>query len=218
MHNLNDIPPMYDLIINIEVKTNEGWIKSGSIPVENNATYSTLKPYLIALLTGDNTLHRIVDEANKDVCIKPIVEPRGMPDNLSNEVKQAFINDVELSSLHTYFLLAELLHFDWSKKVVLNGYLDRDGFSSYPENNSYDFVSEETLVSLEHRKISNKEMQGHILSEEKPEKNTLFTHVNWEATYESLFAPFLSAVNDLQPVNNPENIRFVIWLCKPTEV
>jgi len=63
--------------------------------------------------------------------IKPICQPKGLPSDVSDEVKAYSESWGEDGHSHTYFTLKELLEIDWNETIKEAGYMDNKRWKKF---------------------------------------------------------------------------------------
>lgn len=150
----------------------------------------------------------------------PISEPKGLPEDVSQKVKDISDGwDCDGHS-HSWFTVKELLDYDWTQKSNLIGVVNAVDFERW---NRYDRSQSEPPSnycggcfggSIVH--VSEKEMLELI--KDKTEEEIArdyanhYTQVEWQQTYASACANFWSTTMPrLLQVGKPEDVRIVFW-------
>lgn len=140
-----------------------------------------------------------------------IADPRGLPEDASEEVKEKF----DATYLHdiSHISLRELLDFDWNQKSLLYGYVTEEVFDEWlqgdpPSSYSGD-VSGSTLC-----KISNEEMEEILLGTfPKEPGKSYYTRVAWGESYGDVAGNFyIESIPTLQELSKDpgyEDVRIV---------
>ncbi len=61
----------------------------------------------------------------------PIAPPRGLPDDVSPEVKAESDSWSCDGHSHSHFTLREILDYDWNQKTMLSGWVDHEGWMAW---------------------------------------------------------------------------------------
>jgi len=150
----------------------------------------------------------------------PISMPRGVPKNVSKEVKKISDKwDVDGHS-HSWLILKEILEFDWKQTTKHRGFVSLDEYKEWMKDKkkrpeSYCGGVSGGLI----RKISNKEMEKKISQRKKHEFN-YYTLIEWEETYRESAKIFIEkCLPQLKKLSNPNlnwdnrftDVRMVFW-------
>lgn len=144
----------------------------------------------------------------------PISEPRGLPDDLSDELKaepdlddesddpQVWLGDHSFS----WLTLREMLDFDWSQQVRLCGVISWEQYREYrkgtrPENGWCGAISGGGNYTIE-------QAEAELLTEPPPPKCNV--RVWWKETYRESVGPcWFEAMDSLAKLGEAENVRIV---------
>jgi len=139
--------------------------------------------------------------------IRPIAEARGLPDDLSYEVKEAAKRAEDDAHSHSWFTLQELLAFDFDALVTLKGKVTLEEFKQYLK-----FGKPESVSGSGGHEISNAGMQRLALEGQSPDDRKAYcTKIAWPETYRSNCRPLLAFLERLQKEGPPERVRLVFW-------
>lgn len=145
----------------------------------------------------------------------PIDDPRGLPKDVSREIKKESDSwDCDGHS-HSYFTLKELLDYDWDQKSKIRGWVYENGFLEWQEKGRpSNYCGGVEGKNVEH--ITWQEMKRKIM-----DKSNKFTklmgreyvcNVEWEESYRECANSFLTeTIPQLKRLGNPENVRIVFW-------
>jgi len=241
-----------DIHIFVEYKTRGNWKKVGNIfardlcvplplprPLENivaNQTFHrkrrvvyTDQPYY-----GRNyNLFAILANVMNDCNFEQIHSIRGLPKNISKELKKKSDNFGEDGYSHSWYTLKELQKFDWyHKSTTHNGMINLEQYKIWKEKGKPEewckdvfggnikIISNEELeqVLFESSIIKKKNSQiknilkkiGYFI----PSKNDrYYTRINWIETYAESCSNFLTETIPLLEKlgKKPQNVRIVFW-------
>jgi len=142
----------------------------------------------------------------------PIDMPRGLPEDVSPEVRA----EAEAWGLdghsHSWITLRELLEYDWSRKTKHRGVVDESGFKEFLEKGKprswCGGISGKNVVF-----VTNDEMKMIVEGRMAREENKKYvTKVEWEETYRETVGYFLDEViPKLKNLGEPDDVRIVFW-------
>lgn len=132
----------------------------------------------------------------------PISFPRGLPIDMSGEAKSVDFGYHDMS----YVTLRELLDYDWDQTTRHRGYVTAEEFKVYRERGKPDSWCGGVGGSMV-RIISNKRMASLI--DRGDDTSHRYTQVEWEEKYRESAEDFLSYVEGLKPLGDPDNVRLV---------
>lgn len=143
---------------------------------------------------------------------KPIASPKGLPDDVSPEVKAESDAWGEDGHSHSYFTLAELEGYDWhGQKTKHRGWVDAENFKAFRLKGKPDGWSGGVSgYSVKH--ISNDEMEGRLKYD--GDTSNRYTQVEWEETYADSVRRFLDeTLPKLREMagGDPHSVRAVFW-------
>ncbi|MBI3097017.1 MAG: hypothetical protein HYY93_02045 [Planctomycetes bacterium] len=140
--------------------------------------------------------------------IEPITVPRGLPDDVSVEVRLLSLSAGDEAGGHSWLTLEELQGYDWGKYLTVEGVLTRDEYASLlksgkaPSWKSDVFGANFVLVPHE-----------QILTLPPSDGKVFCTRVAWEVPCRERCEDFLARVipfmEDIGP--GPEHERIVYW-------
>ena len=137
--------------------------------------------------------------------IRPIAEPRGLPDDVSSEIRTT-AEELE-GHTHSWFTLQELLSFDYDALVTLTGTVTLAEFKEYLE-----LGKPQTACGSGGHEISNAEMKRLALEGQSPDDPTVYcTKLAWSDTYRNNCWPVLAFMERLRREGPPERVRLVFW-------
>lgn len=159
----------------------------------------------------------------------PIALPRGLPDDMSPELRQ----EVETYLEHTpsWLLLAELMAYDWTQVTTKRGYVNGtqfDDWNGYRREDGYgphewcggvggggtQIIAEDEMVKRvrEHNELF-KDMPWNERKQGLVDKlGCTYTQVSWTISYYRAANEFLSeTLPRLWRLGKPEDVRIVFW-------
>lgn len=175
-------------------------------------------------------LFAILADVRNDSEIVPIKKPRGVPKNISPEVKDEINKWKGDGHSHSYFTIAELLKFDWTRTSTLSGCVSTLEFNKWdkwgrhngegPE--SYCGWTSAPMISMEEMEAKSKEMNEFLLNsplsrEEKREyvgktMGNLYCKISWEIAYYKMCRDFFSnTLPRLLHIGKPSQVRIVFF-------
>lgn len=146
--------------------------------------------------------------------LTPISEAKGLPKDVSLEVKNASDYWGCDGHSHSYLSVRELLEFDWSKPLEQEGWVSEIEYKIFKENGSPDSWSGGVGGgSVEH--ITNQEMNELIAGEgfRRMDKN-YYTLVKWTRPLNEIVGSFYSwSIPKLKELTGDdlESVRIVFW-------
>ncbi len=183
-----------DIHLFVEKKENNKWIYVGKHDIARNYP-------LFAILAN-------VRNGIRSGKFEPISYPRGLPNNVSPEVRKRADNWILEFHSHSWFLLKELNHFDWDgKKVKFKAYVNKIGYDKWKKTGKPWGAAQLAGGKI----ISHEEMEKY-----DPIKNGYIAHtmVEWVQTYREcciyFVEDFLKELNNMSRENG-EDIRIIFW-------
>lgn len=188
---------------------------------EHNKIY-TMEPY------GDRNyeLFAILADVRNRYGIKPIDEPRGLPEDVSRYIKKRSDKWGVDAHSHSWMNLADLDSYNWDATYTDSGFVDVRGYKSFKEKGSPNqWCQGASGARVEH--ITNKEMDNivnatiplgdpRVLSGDIPfgDKH-YYTHVTWQWTRAytagSFYTDTIPALRALLDKKGVEDVRIVFW-------
>lgn len=142
---------------------------------------------------------------------RPIAEPRGIPEDASQEVKDESERWDSDGHSHSWLSLSEILAYDWDQKVTNTGIVGESEFKSFMEKGEPEsWCGGVGGGNVKH--ITNSEMK-RIVMEGRAEGDEAFyyTELTWETKVKDYCGTLLSFVESLKKLGDPERIRVVFW-------
>jgi hypothetical protein len=161
---------------------------------------------------GDDNEFSMLFGGRKDEDNSPIIELRGLPDDISWQVKNCYSHWKNDAHSPSWFLLSELKDFDWEKKYKKKGFLDIRGYEllmngDYPW---YTFNPNWYSPIKECKEISEEEMKK-VLETNEENDVILYCKTMWEQPYKSLFPYLLGLIEKLKQKGSLDSMRIVYW-------
>ncbi|MHA1286396.1 MAG: hypothetical protein ACTSPB_03215 [Candidatus Thorarchaeota archaeon] len=147
---------------------------------------------------------------------KPIDMPRGLPRDVSKEIKKLSDEWGLDGHSHSYFTLKEILDYDWDQVTTHELFVNETGYDAIQRGEQPAFTCAGVHTSMV---ISEEEMKD-VIKRKKEEGQALsdglfggyWTHVSWEETYRSCARVVLeNTIPELLKLGNPEDVRIVFW-------
>lgn len=142
----------------------------------------------------------------------PIAAPKGLPCDVSPEVKREYSDWGEDGHSHSWLTLAELKAYDWEgQKTIHRGWVDAEQFQVFEAAGKPKSYSA-SVSGMSVRHISNDLMREVIQA--GISQRSLYTQVEWEESYYESAKKFVDNVIpklDALSYGKPENVRIVFW-------
>jgi len=162
---------------------------------------------------------------------EPIIEPRGLPQNISNEIKILSAQWGYDGHSHSYYELAELLNFDWNRTKHFEGYLDLPAYLEFKAGGVIPWGYKEQCqidrgevrgITAEEADLALKNKEYKIPTKKNPAPNIYhdskltylmnpYVFVEWEETYRHRIGGYFDFFKMLEEYGDPEKIRIVFW-------
>lgn len=145
----------------------------------------------------------------------PISEPRGLPEDVSIEVKRQFDNYGVDGHSHSYITLKELLEYDWDQKTIHRGIVDEKEYARMIKTNSNGPMYWSGMTygpTIEQISLAN--MKDLIDGKLQRDPNLNYvTEFEWDETYrESVGEDYLEELcTELSHCGDPEDVRIVFF-------
>lgn len=140
----------------------------------------------------------------------PISEPKGIPEDASEEAKE-FLNSYGGDGhSHSFFTVSELMAYDWEQKTGKQGYVTIEEYKNFKENGH----PEAWCGGVDGggvSKITNEEMD-EILKSGNTQPDT-YTLVKWRTSYRDSVGDYflVNTMDELKKLGEPENVRIVFF-------
>ncbi|WP_410769609.1 hypothetical protein [Fontibacillus sp. BL9] len=168
------------------------------------------------LHSGRNyTLFSLLAGVRNSYGLNPIHEPKGLPSDISYKVKESSDDWGGDGHSHSYLTAKELLNFDWSQSIKLEGWVNVEGYKEFKENGSPSTwsrsvggggVDHVTHYDMENFIANNGEYYGFGRSP--------YTLVQWTLSCEDHLASFYTwSIPKLKELagEDLESVRIVFW-------
>lgn len=192
-----------DIHLFVEKRENDNWV-----PVADSET-SSYEGWLYNN-RNYNLFAFLADLRNYNNYI-PISRPKGLPHDVSKEVKEKADYWGVDGHTHSWLTLEEILEFDWACEDIKKGFVNELEYkefikNGYPTSWCGGFGGNIT-------NISNEDMDKIISGELKRDEGvSYYTEVSWLVTYKEQAGDFYTkAIPKLKELGNPENVRIVFW-------
>lgn len=158
-------------------------------------------------------LFSILADVRNDFNVKPISNPRGLPKNLSCDVKNA--SECADGHSHSYYTFKELLDYDWDNNYIENeGYVSEEVYKNFISiGNPYPYCKDVDGGNV--KKVSNCVMDRILKNKYPWEQNkSFYTVVRWRESFKEVAKGLLDNINNFIFKNNItdlENYRIVFW-------
>lgn len=167
--------------------------------------------------TGRNyNLFAILANVRNDYGFIPISMPKGLPDDISPEIKaEANFYGADGHS-HSWLTLKELLEYDWQQVTLRRGWVDEETYKQFKETGK-PYPCCGGVGGLNVVRIGNEELDKIISGEaQREEGKSYYTMIEWEQTYTDCCKTFTNkTIAKLKKLardrNDYENIRIVFW-------
>lgn len=139
-----------------------------------------------------------------------IAKPKGLPNNISSNVKRMAESWGSDDHSHSWFTLKELRDFDWEQEATLRGYISLEAYIKWVRDGKPHLdsccgnVSGGKVVKVEESAVGNVDF-GMVDVD-------VYVHVEWKESYRSCCPAFLNkTLPRLEELGKPEDVRIVFW-------
>lgn len=146
----------------------------------------------------------------------PISEPKGLPFNVSGEIKQISDNWGCDGHSHSFLTLKELLDYNWNQTTQKQGYLSLREYKEVlnTKKNPESWCGDISGINI--IKIDTDEADLFIKKEldkcRSYDKKEIYVLYKWNILYKEYCGDFLNiSLPALQDLGNPEEVRIVFW-------
>lgn len=205
-----------------EVKTNNKWKKVGSIfknpwyiwykdnnkEVPKNEKEFTDSPY-----DGRNyNLFSILAGVRNDYNILPISNPKGLPNDISNEVRGKYSVWEDDGHSASWLTTKELKEYDWKNKTAnYSGWFSIKDYVKF-KNGEDNFGYGKDVGGAMVVKISQEEADLMLYKNNFDKNKSYYVYCEWiESCYESSRFFVDDTIPTLEKLGNPEDVRIVFW-------
>lgn len=138
----------------------------------------------------------------------PISQPKGLPKNVSKEVKHESDEYGRDGHSHSYLTVQELLAYNWEQKTKHYGTVDAEQFKIFKKKGKPDSWAG-SVVGQSVRHLTHYEMEEAIAIGRTKDA---YTSVEWTEPYSASVGKFLTqTIPALQKLGDPENVRIVFF-------
>lgn len=206
-----------DIHICVEKRTDYGWEVvegksqwSGEMVVEG-WLYSGRNYSLFAILANVRNGYGVAGVDTGDGFV-PISMPRGLPDDVSRDVRARVGYWGPDGHSHSWLTLRELEEFDGEQTTKHRGVVNMEEYRYFQEHGKPDrWCGGAAGPRVMH--ISNAEMEAIIEGRiEQDPTRMYYTSVEWEETYrESVKHALAEIIPGLKALGGPDDVRIVFW-------
>jgi hypothetical protein len=170
--------------------------------------YKKLLNHPLYVSRNYNLFAILANVRNWDDAIVPISKPRGIPDDISEYVKKE--RDKVGYHSPSYFLVQELLDYNWSKIIKRSGFVSKYEFENISQyGKPFVWFSE---LPCENHSVISKEAMNEIVENNIKDDVWHLTWVEWEDKYSDLCKQFVEkTLPNLSKLGNPNSVRLVFW-------
>lgn len=143
----------------------------------------------------------------------PICDPKGLPIDVSDEVKKSSDDWGSDGHSHSWFTLKELQDYDWMQTTKNYGVINVEQYKEFKQtgkvpDNYCGGVSGGSVIN-----VSNEEMDELISNNSFVSGKEYYTRIGWATTYKDAVGDFFFGVTmkTLEKISTPENVRIVFW-------
>ncbi len=197
-----------DIHIHVERKNGDGWEHVMDDNWPDDVGYDDYKNTPAYILSGRNyALFSVLADVRNYDGIRPIAEPRGVPDDATKETKDHAGSWEGDGHSYSWALLRELMDYDWSQDVTVTGFVGLEGYREFKANGRpSSFCRGVGGGSIIH--VSNEDMDRYLVK--PPVDATPYTEISWCVPVSSRAhqAPFIDV---LKNIGGPDEVRIVFW-------
>lgn len=143
---------------------------------------------------------------------EPVSMPRGLPQDVTSEVKAESDSLGVDGHSHSWLSLSELMAYDWEKTVIQHGVVSPEEYKSFAENGKPNsWCSGAGGQKVEH--ISESAMKMIADGSFKPKEDVhYYTSVSWKESYRaSIGNSWFAVMKFLDEHFGADNVRLVFW-------
>lgn len=134
----------------------------------------------------------------------PIALPRGLPDNVSPEVKECSFELAGDGHSHSYFTIQEIMDYDWLQTTTKTGVVSMEAYERWKHYPAAPSAYSDSVVGPNILTVPESEL---------PNEEATHVQVSWNTTYWECAQRFLG---ELLPKvwkisTDPEKVRIVFW-------
>lgn len=195
----------------VEMKTEEGkWVNI--FPVDNKYKHDPDSGYAPDWeFDRSYTCFSVLADVRNNYDMKPIAEPRGIPEDASDTVKEAYAHWDSDAHSASWLALPELISCDWSQSVTKNGWVDLEQFKTFlATGQPTSWCGGVGGGNVRH--VSNEDMRRLSREGQSPDDlASYYTEISWGDNYRDSCGVLLEFVEKLKKLGDPEHVRIVFW-------
>jgi len=146
----------------------------------------------------------------------PISDPKGLPHDVSDEIKGESDRWGGDGHSHSHLSLSELLNYDWLQVITRRGVVNLDNYKSWrwdkecPE--SWSGTVSGGSVKIVEMEEADKLLDASSSSSSSPFTTNWYVNIEWRQLYASCVEKFpLHTIPLLQEMGKPDEVRIVFW-------
>lgn len=150
---------------------------------------------------------------NRSEGFNPISDPRGLPADISDEVKEIVEGSLLDKFGYSWLSLGELLAYDWSQTTTQFAVLNAKEYQAFLRDGYPSAGGRRGLISDRAKMISEYDMRKLLSNEvERKPETDYYTSVSWPETYgQAVGQQWLDMLQGLADKYGSKNIRLVFW-------
>jgi len=145
---------------------------------------------------------------NTGAGFNPIAQPKGLPDDISEQVRAEAKYWQRDGHSHSWLTLREVLDYDWNQKTTLSGLVDARNFDNWKRRGAPESWCGAVFGSAV-RKVTHSEMEAAIAA--GSDTKGMHCEVEWVRYYHQCAGSFWKAICMALHKAAPEDVRFVFW-------
>jgi len=145
---------------------------------------------------------------NTGTGFNPIAQPKGLPDDISEQVHAEAVYWHGDGHSHSWLTMREILDYDWNQKTMLSGLVDAENYETW-KRRGYPESWCRAVFGAKTRHVTHAEMQAAIDS--KADTSDMHCEVEWARYYHQQAGSFWKAVCMALHKASPDDVRFVFW-------
>lgn len=151
----------------------------------------------------------VMADVRNDYGMKPIAEPRGLPADVSAELRAHYEGWGPDGHSHSWLLLSELLAFDFSQTVSKVGVVSLGEFRTFLKEGKPTSWSGDVGGPMV-KKVSVADMK-RIAEEGPPDTSSYYTQITWPDSYKDSCPSLVRFIEKLKKIGAPDKVRAVFW-------
>jgi hypothetical protein len=153
----------------------------------------------------------------------PISDPKGLPDDVSKEIKVESDGWGSDGHSHSHFTLSELLDYDWNQTTVHRGWVNEEQYEEFKKNGSPSSwcgmvnggsIKKVRINEMEARLLKRRVVTEKVKRKAKPDEIQYYTQVQWDEKYSESAGSYgwEETIPQLKKFSkNHDNVRIVFW-------